>query len=96
MSLIAAAAGAAATYYLYATKDGARKRSKILRFARDAKDEVTQASTELYENISETMRDKYEDLKNIDKKEVSGLAKRIRGHWDEIREDIKNTLAPRE
>ncbi len=53
--LLGLAAGAATTYYLYATKDGARRRAKIGKFAKKLKEGVSDAADDIREDIKETI-----------------------------------------
>ena len=99
ISLISAAAGAAITYFLYGTSEGAMKRRQIKEWANKAKkmtvesgNEVMDAAKEKYDEMSVLMRDRYDDLKEIKKDELTGLKNRIRDHWDEIRDDVNETI----
>ena len=38
------------------------------------------------------LKDKAKILSKVEKEEVSALADRIRNHWEEIREDIEDTV----
>ncbi|HEX7724752.1 MAG TPA: YtxH domain-containing protein [Candidatus Paceibacterota bacterium] len=98
--LLGAAIGAGIAYYLYGTDSGKAKRKEITKMAKNAKnkvadkaDEVSEAASELYENISESMREKYGDLTERDPKKVKELAGRIKEHWADIKKDIHDTLS---
>jgi gas vesicle protein len=99
MGLLGAAAGAAITYFLYGTEKGAEKREKIKEMAYTAKekivessDEITGAAKEFYSTVKMDLKDKYDDLKNIDKVEFVALKERMKLHWEEMKEDIEETI----
>ena len=58
MGALGAAIGSAITYYLYATKEGAKKRAKISRFVQDMKDD---AEIQV-EKVKERFADKKADM----------------------------------
>jgi len=100
--LLAATLGAAITYFFYGTKEGTEKRERIRNYAGKMKNKMEEASgamgelkntgKEFYENMASLFKDKYEDIKNLNKDEVGELAQKIRGHWEDMREDIENAV----
>lgn len=102
IALLSAAAAAGATYFLFETESGSEKReqikggfkklkSKASSIAGEA-DELTDVSREIYSDMKAMLKDKAEILAKVNKDEISALADRIRNHWDEIREDIEDTV----
>ena len=73
----ALAALSAGAYFLYGTKEGAKKRVKIKGWMLKAKGEVLEkletlkeVNEETYNVVVDTVMKKYSGLKNIDQKEV--------------------------
>lgn len=106
IALLSAAAAAGATYFLFETDAGTNKRrqiqqgfDKMKRKAGDMREnligesnELTDVSREIYSDMKAMLRDKADILAKVQKDEVAALADRIRNHWDEIREDIEDTV----
>jgi gas vesicle protein len=97
--LISAAAAAGITYFLYGTDTGAQKREKTKRWIAEKKEsvmgttgELADVSKEIYQDMSSMLKDKADILAKVEKDEVAALADRIRNHWEEIREDIEDTV----
>lgn len=97
--LISAAAAAGLTYFLYGTEKGAEKREHIKSKVRDVKDKIAgragelgDVSKEIFGDMASLLKEKADTIKNIDKKEISDLGDRIRSHWEEIKEDIEDTI----
>ncbi len=54
--------------------------------------ELAQASKEVFSDMTGLLKERYEDLKNLDKEDINALADRLRERWEEISEDIEDTL----
>lgn len=88
VGLGAATLAAALTYYLYGTKKGAKQREKFTEIAEKKWGEAK----EKWENTKENLKERYNKFENVDKKHLKALDARIKKHWEEIEEDIANTL----
>jgi hypothetical protein len=89
------AAGAAGYYFLYGSKKAARNRLKVkswmLRMKAEVMDEVEnlkEVTEDTYDAVVDKISEKYEQVKEIDPKEVRALAGRMKDHWHDIRNDI--------
>ena len=91
------AALAAGAYFLYGTKEGAKKRKKLkswmLRMKADVMDEIEKAKNideEKYSKLIDKTAEKYKKkLKTAEKKEVERLKKDLKKHWRAIKKDLK-------
>ena len=99
LGIAALAAAAAGTYYLFGSDKSARNRrhvkSWMLKMKADVMDEVENIkdlTEDAYDKVIDQISEKYATAKNIDKDELAALAKRMKSHWKEIREDIKDTV----
>ncbi len=95
MGLGALAALSAGAYFLYGTKEGAKKRVKIKGWMLKAKGEVLEkmealkeVNEETYNKVLSTVMKKYEGLKNIDQAEVALLMTDLKKHWVNIKKHI--------
>src|SRR6185369_12388388 len=89
------AALSAGAYYLYGTKEGAKKRVKIKGWMLKAKGEMLEkletmkdVNEETYNNLVHSVMKKYEGMKNIDKGEVSEMVSDLKKHWKNIKRHI--------
>lgn len=89
------AALSAGAYYLYGTKEGAKKRVKIRGWMLKAKGEVMEkmeslkeVNEETYNALIQSVMKKYESLKNIDPIEVTELTNDMKKHWKNIKRHI--------
>ncbi|MCK5026997.1 MAG: hypothetical protein KAS07_01120 [Candidatus Pacebacteria bacterium] len=94
LALVAAAA--AAGYFLYGSKEGARNRKKVKGWMLKAKGEVLENIEKLkkideedYNKIIDKVSDKYAKVKNLDSDEVYALMDDMRRHWKRIQKDIE-------
>jgi hypothetical protein len=94
----ALAALAAGAYFLYGTKDGAKKRVKIKGWMLKAKGEVMEKLENLknideasYNAIVNTVMKKYENMKDVQKPEVVALFMDIKKHWKNIKKHLGET-----
>ncbi len=89
------AALSAGAYYLYGTKEGAKKRVKIRGWMLKAKGEVMdkmesmkEVNEDAYNMLVQTVMKKYEAVKNIDPKEVQELTSDLKKHWKNIKKHV--------
>lgn len=97
--LIALAATAAGTYYLYGSKKGAHHRKVIkswmLKMKADVMDEIEQLkglNEDLYRSAVDKVAKKYKTIKSIDSAEVVALAERMQKHWKDIKKDLHTSV----
>lgn len=95
VGLGALAALSAGAYFLYGTKEGAKKRVKIKGWMLKAKGEVLEKMESLkevnedtYNAVLSSVMKKYQGLKNIDQAEVSLLVTDLKKHWKNIKKHI--------
>ncbi len=95
------AAGLAGAYYLYGTKDGAKKRQKVRGWALKAKGEVLEKIENLkevnentYNDIVTNVMKKYSKLKNVEQSEVRELVSDLRKHWGNIKKHLGEAPSP--
>ncbi len=91
----ALAALSAGAYFLYGTKEGAKRRVKIKGWMLKAKGEVLEkletlkdVNEETYNNVVQGVLKKYTGLKNVEQAEVDALFRDIRSHWKNIKKHI--------
>ncbi len=91
----ALAALSAGAYFLYGTKEGAKKRVKIKGWMLKAKGEVLEkmealkeVNEETYNKVLSTVMSKYQGLKNIDQAEVAVMMADLKKHWGSIKKHI--------
>ena len=97
--LVAVAAAAAGTYFLYGSKNAPKNRKMVKAWSLKAKGEVLEkleklkeVNEEVYHNIVDQVSAKYETLKNIDKKDVMAFADELKKHWKGIEKEVKASL----
>lgn len=95
VGLGALAALSAGAYFLYGTKEGAKKRVKIKGWMLKAKGEVLEkienlkeVNEETYNAVLATVMKKYEGLKNVDQGEVASLVTDLKKHWKNIKRHL--------
>lgn len=95
--LTALSAGA---YYLYGTKEGAKKRLKIRGWVLKAKGEIMEklenlkeVNEETYNTIVSSVMKKYQGVKSIDPAEVEALVLDLKKHWKNIKKHIVQGVA---
>ncbi|MBU0722740.1 hypothetical protein KKH46_00780 [Patescibacteria group bacterium] len=96
LAIVAAAATAAAGYFFYGSKDGAKNRQKIKGWMLKAKGEVLEKIEQLkivkkeeYNKIIDIVAAKYSKMKNIDEDEVCAMMDDLRKHWKNIQKQIE-------
>ena len=94
--LVALAAAAAGTYFLYGTKKGAKTRKQIKGWALKAKGEILEKMEELqeinektYNKIVDEVKAGYKKVKKIDAKDVEAFGKEMKSHWKGIKAEIE-------
>lgn len=90
-----AAAAAAGAYFLYGSKEGAKRRAKVRGWALKAKGEVLdkletmkEVNEDAYNKIVDTVTDKYKKAKNIDVAELALLSQDLKRHWGNIKRQM--------
>lgn len=90
--LAAVAAAAAGAYFLYGTKEGAKKRKQVKAWSLKMKAEVLEKieklkdlDAETYEAIVASVAKKYEQVKGIEVADVAVLTKELKSHWKSIK-----------
>lgn len=99
LGIAALAAAAAGAYYLYGSDKSAKNRKHVkswmLKMKADVMDEVENMkdiTKEAYEKTVDEVSKKYAQIKSIDAGELKDLGHRMKSHWSEIQEDIKDTI----
>ncbi len=95
-TVVGAGLAAAAGYYFLSDTKEAKARRKamrgwMLRFKGDVMDkleDVKDMSAEAYEKAVDAIKEKYETVKDIDKAELADLADDLKGHWENIKEEM--------
>jgi hypothetical protein len=97
-----AAAAIAGAYYLYGTKEGAKRRTKIQGWTLRAKGEVLErlenlkdVNEDAYNNIVDTVTERYKKVKGVDVAELALLAQDLKKHWTSIRRQMQASNAPK-
>lgn len=95
MGLGILAASFAGAYYLYGTKDGAKKKEKIKGWMLKAKGEVLEKLENLkdvnestYNDLVAAVMKKYYGIKSVDKTELDALGSDLKKHWKNIKKHI--------
>ncbi len=95
MGLGILAASFAGAYYLYGTKDGAKKKEKIKGWMLKAKGEVLEKLENLkdvnegtYNDLVSNVMKKYQGIKSIDKAELEKLGADLKKHWKNIKKHM--------
>ncbi|GEM_PF-851475 len=90
------AATAAGAYFLYGTKEGAKRRAKIkgwtLKMKGDVLDKLEKAkevNEDKYNEIVDTVTEKYARLKSIDPEEVRAIGEDLKKHWKNIKKHLE-------
>ena len=96
LGIAALAAAAAGAYYLYGSDKAARNRRKVkswmLRMKAEVMDKIEDAkdlTKDGYDKVIDSVSEKYRALKDVDEEEVSELADRMRSHWNDLEDDLK-------
>ena len=99
VGIAALAAAAAGAYYLYGSDKSAKNRKQIkswmLKMKAEVMDKIESVkdlSKEAYDKTIDEVSKKYSQIKDVDRKELMQLAKRMKSHWKEIEADVKGTV----
>jgi len=95
VGLAALAAAAAGAYFLYGSKEGAKRRKKISGWMLKAKGEVLEQMEKVehmnekaYRQMVDTVAVKYKKLKHVDPAELQQMVKELKGHWKGIQKEL--------
>jgi hypothetical protein len=95
VGLGALAALSAGAYFLYGTKEGAKRRVKIKGWMLKAKGEVLEklellkeVNEEAYNKVIDTVTKKYAGLKHVDQNEFDALVTDLKKHWKNIKKHL--------
>ncbi|KKP42413.1 MAG: hypothetical protein UR31_C0015G0013 [Parcubacteria group bacterium GW2011_GWA2_33_14] len=93
--IVAIAAAAAGTYFLYGSKNAKKNRKQVKAWSLKAKGEIleqlenlSEISKPVYHKIVQEVTDKYKAIKNLDKKDLDEFTKELKGHWEDISKQI--------
>lgn len=94
------AALSAGAYFLYGTKEGAKRRVKIKGWMLKAKGEILEKMENLkvvnedtYNALVTGVMKKYQGLKNVDQGEVAEMVADLQKHWKNIKRHISEGAA---
>jgi hypothetical protein len=95
IGLATLAAAAAGTYFLYGTKEGAKRRKQIRGWTLRMKGEILEKmenlkdmSEDAYNRIVDQVADKYKKAKNVDAAELAALVGDVKRHWKNIKSHL--------
>jgi hypothetical protein len=94
-----AAAGVAAGYYFYASKDAEKNRKVVKKWATDLKTDVIKQARNI-KNIDQKAvvaivadaANKFESMKSIDKKDLARAARELKTNWRMIAAEVQKTV----
>jgi len=96
-SLAGITAAAIGSYYLYGHKNAEKNRAKIKSWMFMAKGDVLEelekvgdVTESTYMKVVDMIMKKYNDIKNIDPKELETFLEEMKGHWKGIKETIQS------
>jgi hypothetical protein len=85
----------AGIYFLYGSKSAAKNRKKVKAWTFKAKGEIleqfenlSEMSEEAYDKIVKEVSEKYQALKNIDKKDIEEFVAELKSYWKNISKEI--------
>lgn len=92
---LAAAAASAAGYYFYASKDAAKNRKKVAKWATDMKSDVMQQAKKMkkfdqraYKTIVDESMKAYKSVKSVDPKDLALAAAELKSNWKAVEAEI--------
>lgn len=96
IGIAALAAAAAGAYFLYGTDAGKKKRKEVKGWMLKAKGEILEkmeglkdVSQETYDQVVDTVAQRYEGVKNVDPIELAALVRDVKAHWNNIRKALE-------
>jgi hypothetical protein len=97
VGLAALAAAAAGAYFLYGTETGKKRRKAIeswmFRMRADVIDRMEKMkdwSEKSYNELVDSVAEKYKNVKNIDKAELMAVVDDLKKHWKSIRKQVES------
>jgi hypothetical protein len=91
-----AAAAAAGVYFIYGKKELQKKAKKVRGWALKAKGEVLEkiekmkaVDEKIYHDSIDAVMKKYEKVKSIDTTELAAVAKELKSHWKNIKNELQ-------
>ena len=92
---LAAAAASAAGYYFYASKDAAKNRKKVSKWATDMKSDVMAKAKKMkkfdqrvYKTIVDESMKAYKSVKSVDPKDLALAAAELKSNWKNVEAEI--------
>lgn len=99
IGLGALAAGAAGAYFLYGTKEGAKRRKQMKSWMVRMKGDVMkklenlkEVNEEIYNKVIDEVGEQYKKVKSIDPQEVAGLVDSMKRYWKYVSKDLQTTV----
>ena len=96
VGLGALAAGAAGAYFLYGTKEGAKRRKRMKSWMVRMKGDVMkklenlkEVNEEIYNRVIDEVGEQYKKVKSIDPQEVAGLVDDMKRYWKHVSKDLE-------
>ncbi len=94
--LAATAAGVAAGYYFYASKNAKKHRKIAARWASDLKTDVIRQAKKVQHldrkdvmAIVDTAARTYENVRDLNRKDIESAARELKDNWQEITKELK-------
>ena len=92
---LAAAAASAAGYYFYASKDAAKNRKKVSKWATDMKSDVMAKAKKMkkfdqrvYKTIVDESMKAYKSVKSVDPKDLALAAAELKSNWKAVEAEL--------
>jgi gas vesicle protein len=102
LAIGAIAAGAAGAYFMFGSKKAKQNRAHMKSWVYKAKSEVIDRMEQLknvsedeYKKLVDTVINTYQNKGNVSVQEVAQIAKDLKAHWKNIRNDIKKHTSTR-
>ncbi len=94
-SLVAIAAAAAGTYFLYGSKNAAKNRKQVKAWSLKAKGEILEklenmqeVNEGVYHKVVNEVSSKYAKLKKIDAGDIADFTDELKSHWKKIAKEL--------
>jgi hypothetical protein len=102
VGLAALAAAAAGAFFLYGTEAGKKRRKSInswmFRMRADVMDRMEKMrdwSEKSYNELVDTVAEKYKNAKNIDRSELQAVVSDLKRHWKNISKQVQGHAEPK-
>lgn len=99
--LVAVAAAAVGTYFLYGSKNAPKHRKQVKAWSLKARGEILEqleklakVDEETYHKVIKQVASKYKTLKRLDAKDVVEFADELKGHWKDIAKEVARSAKP--